>query len=145
MKLNLHVKDSPHGKKLPRLFLLATSMAIACAGSIAMPSRAHAGINSVARQDVKITGVVTDEKGETLPGVTVSLKGSQTAVVTDVNGKFTLNIPDASGTLVFTYIGYVKQEVAINGQTTFNIKLEADSKSLNEVVVVGYGTKRKQP
>jgi TonB-linked SusC/RagA family outer membrane protein len=143
MKLNLHVKDSPHGKKLPRLFLLATSMAIACAGSIAMPSRAHAGINSVARQDVKITGVVTDEKGETLPGVTVSLKGSQTAVVTDVNGKFTLNIPDASGTLVFTYIGYVKQEVAINGQTTFNIKLEADSKSLNEVVVVGYGTQKK--
>lgn len=143
MKLNLHVKDSPHGKKLPRLFLLATSMAIACAGSIAMPSRAHAGINSVARQDVKITGVVTDEKGETLPGVTVSLKGSQTAVVTDVNGKFTLNIPDASGTLVFTYIGYTKQEVAINGQTTFNIKLEADSKSLNEVVVVGYGTQKK--
>ncbi|TFF35687.1 TonB-dependent receptor [Mucilaginibacter psychrotolerans] len=118
-------------------------MAIACAGSIAMPSRAHAGINSVARQDVKITGVVTDEKGETLPGVTVSLKGTQAAAVTDVNGKFTLNIPDASGTLVFTYIGYIKQEIAINGQTTFNIKLEADSKSLNEVVVVGYGTQKK--
>jgi TonB-linked SusC/RagA family outer membrane protein len=96
------------------------------------------------KQVVKISGTVTDEKGETLPGVSVSLKGTSIGVVTDVNGKFSLAVPDASsGTLVFTYIGFITREVALNGQTTINVKLDSESKALNEVVVVGYGTQKK--
>ncbi|WP_439696953.1 SusC/RagA family TonB-linked outer membrane protein [Mucilaginibacter sp. AW1-7] len=143
MKSNLHVKHSPHRKRLPRLFLLATSMAIACLTTTAIPTQVYAGVKNVNKQDLKISGVVTDEKGETLPGVSVTLKGTTTGVITDINGKFTLNVPDASATLVFTYIGYTRQEVPVNGQTIINVKLEADAKSLNEVVVVGYGTQKK--
>jgi hypothetical protein len=143
MKSNLHVKHSPHRKRLPRLFLLATGMALACMTTAALPTPVYAGVKNFSKQDLKISGVVTDEKGETLPGVSVTLKGTSTGAITDINGKFTLTVPDASATLVFTYIGYTRQEVPVNGQTIINVKLEADSKSLNEVVVVGYGTQKK--
>ncbi|GGB06338.1 SusC/RagA family TonB-linked outer membrane protein [Mucilaginibacter rubeus] len=110
-----------------------------------MPVMAFAGtINEQRLPDARITGQVTDEKGQTLPGVSVALKGTSTGVVTDVNGKFSLNVPSASsGILVFSYIGYNTQEIILNGQATLNIQLQADSKSLNEVVVVGYGTQKK--
>jgi TonB-linked SusC/RagA family outer membrane protein len=145
MKLNLHVKDSPHWKRSPRFFLLIASMAVTCFITCQMPSAAFArGGKVLIAQDEKISGKVTDEKGEILPGVSVTLKGTTTGVLTDVNGKFTLNVPNASsGTLVFTYIGYASHEVALNGQTTINVQLQPDSKSLNEVVVVGYGTQKK--
>jgi TonB-linked SusC/RagA family outer membrane protein len=145
MKLNLHVKDSPHWKRSPRFFLLIASMAVTCFIMCQMPSAAFArGGKVLIAQDEKISGKVTDEKGEILPGVSVTLKGTTTGVLTDVNGKFTLNVPNASsGTLVFTYIGYASHEVALNGQTTINVQLQPDSKSLNEVVVVGYGTQKK--
>jgi TonB-linked SusC/RagA family outer membrane protein len=145
MELNLHVKDSPHWKRSSCFFLLMVGMAIACFIISQVPSVAFArGSKVIIAQDVKISGKVTDEKGETLPGVSVTLKGTSTGVVTDINGKFSLNVPDASsGTLVFTYIGYVTQEVTLKGQATINVQLPADSKSLNEVVVVGYGTQKK--
>ncbi|WP_419701698.1 SusC/RagA family TonB-linked outer membrane protein [Mucilaginibacter sp. NFX135] len=145
MKLILHVKDSPHWNKAPRFFLLMAGMAITCLIICQVPSVAFAsGSKMVNVQDEKISGKVTDEKGETLPGVSVTLKGTTTGVLTDVNGKFSLNVPNASsGTLVFTYIGYVSQEVALHGQTSINVQLQPESKSLNEVVVVGYGTQKK--
>jgi TonB-linked SusC/RagA family outer membrane protein len=145
MKPNLLEKDSPHRKRTPRFFALATSMAMACFVAAQLPAMASAGsINERRLPDARISGQVTDEKGQTLPGVSVSLKGTSTGVVTDINGKFSLNVPNASsGTLVFSYIGYNKQEIILNGQTTLNIQLQGDSKSLNEVVVVGYGTQKK--
>ncbi|MEO3406307.1 TonB-dependent receptor [Mucilaginibacter sp. CAU 1740] len=145
MKPNLLEKDSPHRKWSPRFFALATSMAMACFVTSQLPTAAMAStINEQRLPDTRITGKVTDEKGEALPGVSVALKGTSTGVVTDVNGKFNINVPNASsGTLVLTYIGYNTQEVALNGQTTINVQLQADSKSLNEVVVVGYGTQKK--
>ncbi|NVM62340.1 TonB-linked SusC/RagA family outer membrane protein [Mucilaginibacter sp. SG538B] len=145
MKLNLHVKDSPHRKRSPRFFVVAAGMAVACFATVQMPVMAFAGtINEQRLPDARITGQVTDEKGQTLPGVSVALKGTSTGVVTDVNGKFSLNVPSASsGILVFSYIGYNTQEIILNGQATLNVQLQADSKSLNEVVVVGYGTQKK--
>ncbi|WP_205589860.1 SusC/RagA family TonB-linked outer membrane protein [Mucilaginibacter celer] len=145
MKPNLLEKDSPHRKRTPRFFALATSMAMACFVAAQLPAVAAAGsVNEQRLPDARISGQVTDEKGQTLPGVSVALKGTSTGVVTDINGKFSLNVPNASsGTLVFSYIGYNTQEIILNGQTTLNIQLQGDSKSLNEVVVVGYGTQKK--
>lgn len=145
MKLILHVKDSPHRKRAPRFFLLLASITITCLVTCQMYSPAFANSSKVLSvQDAKISGKVTDEKGETLPGVSVTLKGTTTGVLTDVNGKFSLNVPNASsGTLVFTYIGYVTQEVTLSGQADINVQLQPESKSLNEVVVVGYGTQKK--
>lgn len=91
-----------------------------------------------------VRGKVSDEQGIDLPGVSVVLKGTQTGSVTDANGRYTLNNVSAGSTLIFSYIGYVTQEIPVNGQSTINVSLVADIKSLNEVVVVGYGTQNKR-
>ncbi|WP_207436356.1 SusC/RagA family TonB-linked outer membrane protein [Sabulibacter ruber] len=104
---------------------------------------AGAGINPAIAQQLTVTGTVTSSTGEPLTGATVLLKGTSTAAATDINGKFTLNVPDRNGVLVASYIGFVPKEVPINGQSTLNIALGEDAKALEEVVVVGYGTQRK--
>lgn len=71
------------------------------------------------------------------------VKGTTNGTITDLDGKFTLDAPD-NGTLVVSYIGFTTQEVLINGKTTFQIKLGEDSKALEEVVVIGYGTRSKR-
>ncbi|WP_423148890.1 SusC/RagA family TonB-linked outer membrane protein [Rubrolithibacter danxiaensis] len=91
-----------------------------------------------------VTGTVTDEQGEPLPGVSVKVKGSSMATTTDANGKFSINIPDANATLVFTYIGFTTQEVALNGRTSVTVQLKSTATALNEVVVVGYGSVQKR-
>ncbi|SDP13757.1 TonB-linked outer membrane protein, SusC/RagA family [Mucilaginibacter sp. OK268] len=102
---------------------------------------AKSGIEEM--QVVSVSGKVTDESGQGLPGVVVRLKGTATAVSTNEQGVYIINIPDYNGTLVFTFIGYASREVLINGQKNINVKLEPESKDLGEVVVVGYGTQKK--
>jgi TonB-linked SusC/RagA family outer membrane protein len=93
--------------------------------------------------DIVIKGTVTDESGEKLPGVSVTLKGSTRGSTTNTNGDFTLDIPNEKVVLVFSFVGYLAQEVIVGNKTTFNITLKLDNKALNEVVVVGYGTVKK--
>lgn len=92
---------------------------------------------------VAITGKVTSETGETLPGVTVLVKGTTTGTATDPDGNYSITVPDPNGTLVFSYIGYVTQEVPMNGRTNIDIALVPDVQSLEEVVVIGYGTQER--
>ncbi|GAB3563112.1 TonB-dependent receptor [Spirosoma luteolum] len=99
---------------------------------------------SALAQGITVTGLVTESDGSALPGVTVQIKGANRGTQTDVDGKFQLtNVPPAA-TLVFSFIGKTPQEVAVGNRTSFNVTLADDSKSLNEVVVVGYGTQRKK-
>ncbi|AKD56700.1 SusC/RagA family TonB-linked outer membrane protein [Spirosoma radiotolerans] len=95
------------------------------------------------RADRTLTGRVTDEKDEALPGVSVILKGSQRGTVTDADGRYKLDVPDNGSTLVFSFVGYLSQEVRIGNQTAVDISLKADSKVLDEIVVIGYGTTKK--
>ncbi len=90
-----------------------------------------------------ITGTVKDEKGEELIGANLLIKGEKTGTVTDVYGKFRLAVPANATQIVVSYIGYIPKTVSIKDKTTLNIVLEADNKSLDEVVVVGYGNMRK--
>ncbi len=90
-----------------------------------------------------VRGVVTDESGRTLPGVSITIKGSTIGTSTSPDGSFNINVPEG-GTLVFSSIGYETQEVAINGKTIVNITMKQTDRSLTEVVVVGYGTQRKR-
>ena len=102
------------------------------------------GNTQTATQAVKVTGTVVDDTNAPLPGVSVKLKGTGLGTVTDVNGKFVLDVPAADGVLVFSFIGFAPQEVPLNGQTSgLNIKLVPAQNSLNEVVVVGYGTQKR--
>nr|WP_295925084.1 TonB-dependent receptor [uncultured Dyadobacter sp.] len=90
-----------------------------------------------------VRGRVTSEKNEPLIGVNVIVKGTSTGTSTDAEGRFSLSAPDGGGTLIFSFIGYVSKEVEIGNQSEINVQLAADTKILNEVVVVGYGTQRK--
>jgi TonB-dependent SusC/RagA subfamily outer membrane receptor len=99
--------------------------------------------SAYAQQPVSITGTVTDAvTGETLIGVSVIVKGTNTGTQTDLNGEFSIQAPSNS-TIVFTYIGFVTQEIALSDQTNLQVKLESDAQQLEQVVVVGYGTQRR--
>lgn len=95
------------------------------------------------QSDVTVTGQVTGETGEGLPGVTVQLKGTARGTSTGADGSFTIAVPNGNATLVISYIGYVSQEVNINNRSSINISLKPDTKALEEVVVIGYGTVKK--
>ncbi|MFD1754355.1 SusC/RagA family TonB-linked outer membrane protein [Rufibacter sediminis] len=97
----------------------------------------------VLAQGHTVKGKVTDETGTGLPGVTVLLKGTSTAAPTDADGSYTIQTPSGEGTLVFSFISYETQEVAIGNRTTINVSLKTDAKTLDEVVVVGYGVQKK--
>lgn len=100
---------------------------------------------SVAQSTTTITGKVTDVKGGPLPGVSVALKGSANGGVTDGDGKYTVKLTDGGGTLVFSFVGYKKQEIAIAGRKTINVELKEDDNSLEEVgIVVAYGKQKKE-
>ncbi|WP_310589356.1 TonB-dependent receptor [Dyadobacter sp. CY327] len=95
--------------------------------------------------DRSIKGKVADDKGLGLPGVSVILKGSSTGTVTDSEGSYSLNIPETGeNVLVFSFVGYVPKEVTVGNQSAVDVELLVDTKALEEVVVVGYGTQRKR-
>lgn len=94
------------------------------------------------QQNRKVSGVVTDEKGESIIGANVILKEMNTGVITDINGHFSLEVP-ANGILQISYIGYLTQNIKVGNKTSFTIQLKEDSKTLDEVVVIGYGTQKK--
>src|SRR5690606_7843357 len=99
-------------------------------------------VNSVT--EVTVTGIVTDrEDNQPLPGVSILAKGTTIGTVTDMEGRFNLTLPDNVNILVFSFIGYLSQEVPIDGRSTVDITMEPDIQSLSEVVVVGYGEKEK--
>ncbi|GAB3918758.1 TonB-dependent receptor [Larkinella terrae] len=107
-----------------------------------------AAITPVVEQpaDRVVSGKVTDEKGEGLPGVSVVVRNTTRGTTTDGDGKFKLSIPsdaDAATTLVFSFVGYLNEEVAVGNRSVIDINLKVDTKSLEEVVVVGYGTVKK--
>ncbi len=90
-----------------------------------------------------ISGKVTDESGQVLPGVNVALKGTQKGTSTDANGNYKIDAT-ANGVLVFSYIGYASQTITVGSQTKIDVSLKPDNTTLNEVVVVGYGTQKKK-
>ncbi len=94
-------------------------------------------------QNINVTGKVTDDTGETLIGVSVTVKGSTVATQTNAQGEYSINAP-ADATLVFNYVGFTIKEVPINNQTTINVTLTQSTQSLEQVVVIGYGTQRKR-
>lgn len=116
-----------------RIFCIVSGLLLLI--SISLPSQA---------QSVQVSGTVTSQSGKNpLTGVTVQVKGTETGTTTNVNGHYQLAVPDANDTLVFTYIGYRDQEVAVNGQTTVDVQLRTSAQSLNELIVTGYMTQKK--
>jgi len=94
-------------------------------------------------QDVQISGKVLDQNGNPVPGVNIVEKGTVNGTISDINGNFTISTADAYGTLTISYVGYLKQELPLEGKTNVTITLVEDFQDLGEVVVIGYGTVKK--
>lgn len=97
---------------------------------------------SISQQAKKVTGTVTDAKGEPLLGVNVVVKGTTNGTITDLDGKYSLEV-EPNSILVVSYIGYVSQQIPASGEVV-NVTLKEDTQNLDEVVVVGYGTQQKK-
>jgi len=95
-------------------------------------------------QTIGVSGTVTDDKGQTLIGVTVKIKNTKIGGMSDANGKFKITVPDKNAVLVFAYIGYTTQEIPLNGQTVLTVKLKDYNNDLQEIVVTGYGSQRRE-
>lgn len=90
-----------------------------------------------------VSGIVVDETGQTMPGINVGVKGTTVGQVTDNQGHFSLKVPVGKTILVFSYVGYLVQEIELGGRSTLTVKLVPENKNLSEVVVVGYGSQKK--
>jgi len=101
-------------------------------------------ISVFAQTPVLITGSVKAANGELLQGVTVTLKNSEVSATTGTDGRYSITVPNARGTLVISYVGYATQEVNVNNRAVVNVTLELAESDLNEVVVVGYGTVQRR-
>lgn len=99
---------------------------------------------NIVQQNKKVTGVVVDTNGNSIIGANVVVKGTTNGSITDIDGKFTIENVQENATLLISYIGYKSQEVSVKGQTALNITLVEDSETLQEVVVVGYGSSVKK-
>lgn len=94
-------------------------------------------------QDLTVSGRVTDKTGESIIGASILVQGTTSGTITDFDGNFTLQNVASNAVLVVSYVGYKTQNISVNGKTIFNIVLEEDTETLEEVVVVGYGVQRK--
>ncbi|GEO03733.1 SusC/RagA family TonB-linked outer membrane protein [Adhaeribacter aerolatus] len=125
---------------------LAQVLAIARPDNLPEALKNHSLVKRIAAADQNVTGTITSKTtGEPLPGVTIVLKGTTNGTTTGLDGKFSLSVPsaNANGTLVISFIGYLTKEVPVPASGNIAVALEDDSKTLGEVVVVGYGTQKK--
>src|SRR5690606_9842452 len=106
-------------------------------------SEVDRSVSIVEQLDIVVTGTVIDSNGEPIPGVTVSVQGTSIGTATDINGKYSLTVPEGV-TLVFSFIGFETQNIEVGDRSVINVTLSEDMTSLDEVVVVGYGTQRKK-
>ena len=124
------------------MFCLLLS-AFSVSGALAAPVTTGDANAMVVQQGKKVTGVVVDATGEPVIGANVVVKGTTNGTITDFDGNYTIEGVSASDVLVFSYIGYLSQEITVGNQAAINVTLSEDSQALDEVVVVGYGVMRK--
>lgn len=156
--VSLSAQDEPLGRVLSRLLApLGVDFSAYSKQIVLKPRRTGVGVlpetpepdagvasaRAEAPAVFTVSGTISAEGGEVLAGASVVLKGTQTGTTTGADGGYRLALPDGSGTLVVSYVGYVTREVAVNNQAVVNVVLTATNESLSEVVVVGYGTQRK--
>jgi TonB-linked SusC/RagA family outer membrane protein len=114
-----------------------------CLQFVLLPILVLVGTIGSYAQTKAVSGKVSDATGQGLPGVSVTVKGTNQGSITDGNGSYSVNVPASGKTLVYSYIGYLAQEISIDGQSQVNVSLVEDVANLSEIVVVGYGTQKK--
>jgi TonB-linked SusC/RagA family outer membrane protein len=130
---------------LSSTWVIAAVLSSASVMASTPPTHGSGGkLTATVNADKTVSGkVVSTDDGAPLPGVSVVVKGTTTGTNTDGEGNFKVNVKDDAAVLVFSAVGFEKQEITVGNRSTINISLATDQKSLNEVVVVGYGTQKK--
>ncbi|MEQ9289103.1 MAG: TonB-dependent receptor [Cyclobacteriaceae bacterium] len=160
---NVHYDKVELGKKLKRTVTLSSGQMRVSDLLIAISRQANVKFKQVNRDisvlnmadesgnkgvaleifaDVNISGKITDENNEGLPGASIVVKGTANGTTTDLDGNFKLTVPE-DAILTVSYVGYVNQDIGINGRTTVDVQLSLDAEQLEEIVIVGYGTQKK--
>lgn len=141
----IDVKLSSPGKIFLLLLAILAQWSAPAQASAVVVSNGHALTLAFfqAADPVQVTGTVSDEKGQPIPGATVKLKDTKTAVLTDQAGKYSIKLPNTNGILVFSYLGYNPQEIAVNSSKVINVSLKESSTTLEETIVVAYGQQKK--
>lgn len=129
--------------KTMKLRILYTTLCMISFLLIAFPSQLSATVDAQQQGSKIVKGVIKDATGEFLPGVSITVKGTPTGTITDLDGNFSVSVPDENAVLVISYIGYKTQEIKVGSNATFTITLLEDTTALDEVVVVGYGVQKK--
>lgn len=142
VQVNLKFKNAPVNSVLNEITRQANLYFKRENNTIAV-SLGNAGNASVpVTQDRKVTGIITDERGEPIIGANVVVKGTSNGTVTDLNGQYSIEA-NGKSILLISYIGYLSEEVAVGNNKTLNIQLKEDAQKLDEVVVIGYGTQKR--
>lgn len=140
-RVKVNAQNKPVSEVLDQIFA-GTDIAYAMEGKNIMLMKRKEQSATLQQVDNIVTGIVKDSKGESIIGANIKVKGQTTGTITDFEGRFTLEIPENS-VLQVSYIGYVTQEIKVGAQKDLTITLKEDTETLDEVVVVGYGTQRK--
>jgi len=152
-KISIQATDEPLGQVLERVFrpmkikfeLMGKRILLSPATTSTLVDLVpHQVANQAALPARTIQGRVVSETGEGLPGVSVIVRATSTGTVTDAKGDYSMEIPNDAKVLIFSFVGYLKQEVAVGNQTTLNVQLQPNTQNLDEVVVVGYGTQNRR-
>jgi len=136
---SLQVNNKPIVDVLTNLFDKTDIIYVIEGNSILLMKRPN--IQQTERRTV--SGTITDESGEPVPGTNIAVKGTTLGVISDVNGSYSITVPDGNAVLVFSFIGYAVQEVSVRNQNVINIVLGENARELDEIVVIGYGSVKK--
>ena len=151
-KVSLTMQDKPLSEILEALFRPDLISYQVVGGRIVLNPKSHETKTSEHQDalllnssvDRTVTGQVRDDNGIALPGVSVVLKGTTKGTSTTSDGSYRLEVPETDAILIFSFVGYVSQEIALGNRTSLDVTLAVDNKALEEVVVVGYGSQRKR-
>lgn len=141
-KVNINVNKKPLSEVLNTL-LRPLHLNYKLSGKQIILNRIEDKVDVVSPKEQKVSGVVTDDKGEVLPGVNVIIKGTTQGTVTDVKGQFGIDVQSNDAVLILSFVGYEKKEVLVGNETNLTITLQASVNAMDELVVIGYGTQTK--
>jgi TonB-linked SusC/RagA family outer membrane protein len=145
-RVSLKVSNVPLGEVLNQLFNYNISLVVLDEEEeiTLKPKPEQEPTALIIPAELAVSGKVTDESGEALPGVNVLERGTTNGTTTDAEGVYRLNVTSENSVLVFSFIGYVSQEITVSSQTTLNVTLQGDITTLSELVVVGYGEQKRE-
>jgi TonB-linked SusC/RagA family outer membrane protein len=141
--VSINAKNEPVNELLSDLFSDSQVKYVMEGTHIVLLANGEEMSSVISQQTLTVTGIVSDNFGNPLPGVSITIKGTTSGVVTNANGKYSITVPSGESTLVFSFIGFVTQELTVNNQNIINVTLLEDIQQVEEVVVIGYGSVKK--